>query len=97
MLPTVYRFIFEPLARRAGYLVPIPPDYPLLYLDNIPEKTAFYRETIAPYWISIKSTLEASFASQFSKTEDALQIISKTIDSCLDELLEKTIKDAESR
>ena len=97
MLPTAYRFIFEPLARHAGFLAPIPSDYPGLMLDNIPEKNAFYQDVVAPYWISIKSTLEKSFANQFSNTEEELQVISKTLNSCLDELLEKTIKAAEPR
>lgn len=86
MLPIMYRFIFEPLARQAGFLTPIPPDYPLQWLDNSPEENVFYREVIAPYWISIKSALEASFDSQFNKTEEALGTISKTMDVCLDRL-----------
>jgi hypothetical protein len=86
ILPTAYRFIFEPLARHAGFLAPIPSDYPGLMVDNMPEKNAFYRETIAPYWISIKSTLETSFDSQFSKTEEELQMISETMDAFLSKL-----------
>lgn len=86
MLPIAYRFIFEPLARHAGFLAPVPPDYLLQAPENTPESTAFYREVIAPYWTPIKSALEASFDSQFSKTEEALQDISEVVDACLDRL-----------
>ncbi|MFL5624277.1 MAG: hypothetical protein ACJ788_01615 [Ktedonobacteraceae bacterium] len=86
MLPIVYRFIFEPLARHAGFLTPIPPDYPLQWSDNSPEENVFYREMIAPYWVQIKSSLEVSFDSQFNETEKALDAICKTVDACLDRL-----------
>lgn len=86
MLPIAYRFIFEPLARHAGFLTPIPPEFPLRDPNNNPEGNAFYQDIIAPYWIPIKSALEASFDSQFSETETALHTITQTMDSCLDRL-----------
>lgn len=82
-----YRFIFEPLARYAGFLAPIPPDYPLRAVGNDPEHSPFYREIIASYWIPMKSALEASFDSQFNETEKALQTISELVDACLETLL----------
>ncbi|HEY7348129.1 MAG TPA: hypothetical protein VH599_07385 [Ktedonobacterales bacterium] len=87
MLPIAYRFIFEPLARHAGFLTPIPPDYQLHAPDNRPEQSAFYRDVIASYWLPIKQALEASFASEFSKTEEMLETISEKMDACLEELL----------
>lgn len=91
MLPIAYRFIFEPLARHAGFLTPIPPHYPLQASNNNPEGSVFYREAIAPYWIPMKRALETSFTSQFSKSEEAMYAISNTIDACLDRLLEESI------
>lgn len=88
LLPVAYRFIFEPLARHAGFLAPIPSDYPIQAPDNNPEDNAFYREVIAPYWIPIKSEIETSFENQFNKTEQVLQTITQTMDACLDRLLE---------
>lgn len=88
LLPLAFRFIFEPLARHAGFLAPVPPSYPLQAPGNVLEGNAFYREVIASYWIPIKSALEASFASQFSKTEEALVTITETMNACLDRLLE---------
>jgi hypothetical protein len=83
MLDITYRFIFEPLARHAGFLAPIPPDYPLRMPENKPEASVYYRKVIAPHWIPIKSALEASFDSQFSKAEEELQVISETVDAFL--------------
>jgi len=94
MLPIAYRFIFEPLVRCAGFLAPIPPDYPLQAPDNTPEGNTFYREVIASYWIPIKSALETSFDSQFSKAEEELQVISETMDAFLGKLLEESINKA---
>jgi hypothetical protein len=91
MLPIAYRFIFEPLARHAGFLAPIPPHYTLRAPKNNPEGSVFYREVIAPYWILLKRALETSFTSQFSKTEEALNAITKTMDACLERLLEEPI------
>ena len=86
MLPFTYRFIFEPLARHAGFLTPIILQFPLRMPDNVPEANAFYREVIAPYWIPIKNALELSFDSQFCEIEAALRTITQTMDACLDRL-----------
>jgi len=77
---------FEPLARHAGFLAPITPNFPLRNPDNTPESSILYREVIAPYWLSIKSAPEASFVNQFRKTEEALQAMSEVVDACLDRL-----------
>jgi len=86
MLPIAYRFIFEPLARHAGFLTPIPPEFPLRDPNNNPEGNVFYQGVIASYWVPIKSALEASFNSQFSETETALHTITQTMDACFDRL-----------
>jgi hypothetical protein len=86
-LPIAYRSIFEPIARHAGFLTPIPPDYPLQAPNNIPEGNAFYREAVAPFWQTIKACLERSYANQFVETEQAIENISENINAFLDNLL----------
>jgi hypothetical protein len=87
MIPFAYRFIFEPLARHTGLLMPIPPQYTLQSPENIPEVNDFYCEVVAPYWLSMKHALEWSFDSQFTETEAAIQTITHTMDECFDRLL----------
>jgi hypothetical protein len=54
---------------------------------NRPEANVFYREAVAPFWQTIKASLERSYANQFVETEQEIERISENINAFLDNLL----------
>jgi len=78
LLQTVYRKIFEPLARNEAFLAVIPAN------EDIPSQSAsdslFYQQFVEPYWEKTKTQLERSFNNDLEEQEIALNEMAGILD-----------------
>jgi len=82
LLLIVYRGIFEPLARNAGFQSATPKEE--LPVENNPGKSAFFQEHVVSFWEQIDKQLERSFKSSLVDMDDAVNEIVKVISTFLD-------------
>jgi hypothetical protein len=81
LLQTVYRKIFEPLARNEAFSAVIPAN------EDIPSQSAsdslFYQQFVEPYWEKTKTQLERSFNNDLEEQEIALNEMAGILDDFL--------------